>query len=142
MFVVIDIETTGLNRYKDKINVCGVYVPGRDQYYQPTDREGFLRLLASFEEKPHMIWANGKFDTLFLEQQWSIPAEFLTIDDDIMIITGTGVIIRIHAKDISVLGRNTQGVTLMRTSEGGKVVNIAKLVSEEEQDNQLNLENM
>jgi len=63
-------------------------------------------------------------------------------EDDIMIITGTGVIIRIHAKDISVLGRNTQGVTLMRTSEGGKVVNIAKLVSEEEQDNQLNIENM
>ncbi len=63
-------------------------------------------------------------------------------DDDIMIITGTGVIIRIHAKDISVLGRNTQGVTLMRTSEGGKVVSIAKLISEKEQDDQLNLDNM
>ncbi len=63
-------------------------------------------------------------------------------DDDIMIITDTGVIIRIHTKDISVLGRNTQGVTLMRTSEGGKVVNIAKLISEEDQNNQLNLENV
>ena len=63
-------------------------------------------------------------------------------DDDIMIISGTGVIIRIHAKDISVLGRNTQGVTLMRTSEGGKVVSIAKLISEKEQDDQLNLDNM
>ena len=59
-----------------------------------------------------------------------------------MIITGTGVIIRIHSKDISVLGRNTQGVTLMRTSEGGKVVSIAKLISEKEQDDQLNLDNM
>ncbi len=52
--------------------------------------------------------------------------------DDIMLITDTGVIIRINVKDISVLGRNTQGVTLMRTSDGGKVVNVAKIPEEEE----------
>ena len=58
-----------------------------------------------------------------------------------MIITATGVIIRINVKDISVLGRNTQGVTLMRTSEGGRVVNIAKLVSEDEAtDEQLTMD--
>ena len=53
--------------------------------------------------------------------------------DDIMMITDTGVIIRINVKDISVLGRNTQGVTLMRTSDGGKVVNIAKVPDEDEE---------
>ncbi len=52
--------------------------------------------------------------------------------DDVMMITDTGVIIRINVKDISVLGRNTQGVTLMRTSDGGKVINIAKLPKEDE----------
>lgn len=45
-------------------------------------------------------------------------------DDDVMMITDTGTIIRIKSKDISVLGRNTQGVTLMRTNDGGKVVSI------------------
>jgi len=54
--------------------------------------------------------------------------------DDIMIITDTGIIIRINVKDISVLGRNTQGVTLMRTSEGGKVICIAKLPIEDSLD--------
>ncbi len=54
--------------------------------------------------------------------------------DDVMIITDTGIIIRINVKDISVLGRNTQGVTLMRTSEGGKVICIAKLPKEEESE--------
>lgn len=54
--------------------------------------------------------------------------------DDVMIITDTGVIIRINVKDISVLGRNTQGVTLMRTSEGGKAVCIAKLPYEESEE--------
>ncbi len=55
-------------------------------------------------------------------------------DDDIMMITDTGIIIRINVKDISVLGRNTQGVTLMRTSDGGKVINIAKIPPEDEEE--------
>lgn len=86
MFAVIDIETTGLNRYKDKINVCGVYIPDYDYYAQPTTPEQFISLLKQLPGKPHMIWANGKFDTLFLEEQWKIPKELLTIDDDIMIM--------------------------------------------------------
>lgn len=44
--------------------------------------------------------------------------------NDIMMITDTGTIIRISVKDVSVLGRSTQGVTLMRTNDGGKVVSI------------------
>ena len=48
-------------------------------------------------------------------------------DDDVMLITDTGTIIRLQVKDISVLGRSTQGVTLMRTSDGGKVVSIETL---------------
>ena len=48
-------------------------------------------------------------------------------DEEVMLITDTGIIIRLNVKDISILGRNTQGVTLMRTSDGGKVVNIAKV---------------
>ncbi len=51
-------------------------------------------------------------------------------DDDVMLITDTGVIIRINVKEISVLGRSTQGVTLMRTNEG-KVVSIEKITEEE-----------
>ena len=48
-------------------------------------------------------------------------------DDDILMITDTGTVIRIKASEISVLGRNTQGITLMRTSDGGKVVSIEKV---------------
>lgn len=60
-----------------------------------------------------------------------IGIEIVKDTDDVMMITDTGVIIRINVKDISVLGRNTQGVTLMRTSDGGKVVNIAKVPEED-----------
>ncbi len=50
-----------------------------------------------------------------------------TEDDDVMLITDTGTIIRLKVKDVSVLGRSTQGVTLMRTNDGGKVVSIETL---------------
>ena len=54
-------------------------------------------------------------------------------EDDVMMITDTGTVIRIKAKEISVLGRNTQGVTLMRTNDGGKVVSI-ETINEETED--------
>ena len=55
--------------------------------------------------------------------------------DDVMLITDTGVIIRMNVDEISVLGRSTQGVTLMRTNDGGKVVSVEKVVSEEDEEN-------
>lgn len=63
-----------------------------------------------------------------------IGIKIVNDDDDIMMITDTGIVIRINVKDISVLGRNTQGVTLMRTSDGGKVINIAKIPMEEKNE--------
>ncbi len=55
-------------------------------------------------------------------------------DEDVMLITDTGTIIRIKVKDISILGRATQGVTLMRTSDGGKVVSIETLTPEMQEE--------
>ena len=52
-------------------------------------------------------------------------------NEDIMMVTDTGTIIRIKASDISVLGRSTQGVTLMRTNDG-KVVSIESVEPEDE----------
>ena len=51
-------------------------------------------------------------------------------DEDVMLITDTGTIIRLKVSDISILGRVTQGVTLMRTNEG-KVVSIETIPNEE-----------
>ena len=53
--------------------------------------------------------------------------------DDVMLITDTGTIIRLNVAGISVLGRSTQGVTLMRTNEG-RVVSIEKITEKEEEN--------
>jgi len=53
-------------------------------------------------------------------------------DDDVMLISSDGTIIRIKVQDISVLGRATQGVTLMRLDEGVKVMAVARIVNEDD----------
>ena len=54
-------------------------------------------------------------------------------EEDVMLITDKGTIIRLNVGEISVLGRATQGVTLMRTNDGGKVVSI-EIISQENED--------
>jgi DNA gyrase subunit A len=54
-------------------------------------------------------------------------------EDEILLITGNGKILRTRAKDISVQGRNTQGVRLLETEEGDKVKSLAKVVEREEE---------
>ena len=58
-----------------------------------------------------------------------VGIKIVSENDDVMMITDTGTVIRLEVKEISVLGRSTQGVTLMRTNEG-KVVSIEKIEEE------------
>ena len=52
--------------------------------------------------------------------------------DDIMIISRKGVVIRCPLSQISVIGRNTQGVKLINLEEDDVVMDVAHLVREEE----------
>lgn len=57
--------------------------------------------------------------------------------DDIVVVTTNGMIIRQHASDIRVAGRNTQGVRLIRLKEGDSIADVAAVVAEEEEEKQL-----
>ncbi len=53
-------------------------------------------------------------------------------EDDIMILSTSGIIIRMHATNISIMGRDTQGVIAMRLKDDDKVASIAKIFTEED----------
>lgn len=59
-------------------------------------------------------------------------------DDDIMIITDSGTIIRTPVRDISIYSRSASGVIVMRLAEGQKVVNFTKVASAEEEERAIN----
>lgn len=63
-----------------------------------------------------------------------VGAMIIEPENDLMIISQVGTIIRMHASDFSITGRDTQGVKAMRLNEGDKVVALTKLIVEEEID--------
>lgn len=58
----------------------------------------------------------------------------ITDDDDIILITSDGVIIRMHTDEISSYSRQTQGVRVMKLDDGVQVMSIARTEREEEQE--------
>jgi DNA gyrase subunit A len=56
-------------------------------------------------------------------------------DDEVMLITQQGMILRMKARDVRVIGRATQGVRLIEMEEGDQVVAVAKLAEREEEGN-------
>ncbi len=58
----------------------------------------------------------------------------VTDDDEMMLISNKGTLVRARAVDVSIIGRNTQGVTLINIAKGEKLVSVAKIAETEEED--------
>ena len=63
-----------------------------------------------------------------------IGAVVVDDDDEVLLINSNGIIIRIRANEISKLSRATQGVKIMKVGEETKIVAMAKMIREEEED--------
>jgi len=53
-------------------------------------------------------------------------------NDDVVVVTERGMIIRQHVKDISVMGRNTQGVRLIKLRPNDAIADVANVAAEQE----------
>jgi len=65
-----------------------------------------------------------------------ISIKEVTDSDDLMIITSKGILIRQKMRDIRVMGRNSQGVKLIRLSEQDRISAVARIVEEDKEENQ------
>lgn len=52
-------------------------------------------------------------------------------DDEVLLINSDGIIIRIKASDVSIFGRATQGVKIMKVKEAANIISVAKVINEE-----------
>lgn len=93
-YAVIDIESTGFNRYKNDITFIGVGLAKEigepiEKYRAydmsvPDDVEAFKRMCKKlYKSKVYVVWQNGKFDTLFIEQKLGLK---LPISEDVMVL--------------------------------------------------------
>lgn len=63
-----------------------------------------------------------------------VAVKAVTGEEDIMIITTNGVLIRMSVEGISIMGRNTQGVRLIRLTEGEDVSSVATVEAEKDEE--------
>jgi len=63
-----------------------------------------------------------------------IGAAIISDDDDVMLINSDGILIRVESQDISKMGRATKGVKVMNVSDETKIIAMAKVAKEEEED--------
>lgn len=94
MYATIDIETTGLNRFKDNITWIGVQINENIDdidpkvytfdYSNKSSRKKFQSLMEHLKsKKARLIWQNGKFDTLFLQVKTGV---LYPIHEDVMLM--------------------------------------------------------
>jgi len=118
--IVIGMEAAPSNTKKDLLTVCenGYGKRTKLDEYRNQHRDG-----------------SGIITIKTTERNGSVVGIHLVDDnDDLMIITEKGKIIRIHCKDISVVSRNTQGVRLVKLEEGDKVSSVEPVVKDEDEE--------
>ncbi|MGI9236610.1 MAG: DNA gyrase subunit A [Woeseiaceae bacterium] len=64
----------------------------------------------------------------------TVGAKQVEEDDEIMLISSNGTLVRTGVDDISIMGRNTQGVRLIRVESGQRLVGLARIEGMEEDD--------
>ena len=91
----------------------------------------------SFDEyKVQSRGGQGVFNYKLTEKTGDVAGlKAVTDDDDIIMITSDGIIIRTHTAEISTYSRQTQGVRVMKPADGIKVVSIATTGHIEEEEN-------
>ena len=94
---------------------------------------GYAKITLSQEYRPQSRGGKGmKAHNINKKTGLIVNSLIVNKEDDIMILSTSGTIIRMHARNISIMGRDTQGVIAMRLKDDDKVASIAKIFSEDD----------
>jgi DNA gyrase subunit A len=113
--------------------VIGMAVSFDDGYLLIVTENGFGKRTPLDEYRTQYRGGKGVFTYKITEKTGKIAGmRLVNENDDVMLISADGTIIRLKVEDISIFGRVTQGVTLMKMEEGTKVVSLARVEEEDE----------
>ncbi|MDP4109053.1 MAG: DNA gyrase subunit A [Bacillota bacterium] len=123
-------------RLKENDYVVGIACDSEGEYLLSATENGYGKLTPVAEYTEHHRGGQGITAHNLTEKTGALTGiSVLNPEDtDIMLITGDGTIIRTAADSVRVCGRVSQGVILMRLSEGAKLISIAPAAREEEEE--------
>jgi len=112
--------------------VVGMEVLSEGATILTVTEKGYGKRTKTEEYRPQARGGKGILTIKTTERNGPVVYSYQVTDQDqLMIITEHGKIIRLRVGDISVIGRNTQGVRLIHLGEDEKVVGVAKLMEDE-----------
>ena len=108
-----------------------------EEFILTVSENGFGKRTSSYEYRTTHRGGNGFTNIKLGGKNTAVAGSFpVTDDQDIIMVTDGGKIIRTPVKDVRIAGRSTAGVTLFRTAENEKVVSAISIVSEGEEESQ------
>lgn len=117
---------------KGKDEVIGMEIVRPDALLLAVTANGFGKRTPLSEYRTQSRGGKGIINIRTSERNGSVVAvQVVKDEEEIMMISAEGIIIRLKAADISTIGRSTQGVTLMRLDQGDSVVAVAMVYTEE-----------
>jgi DNA gyrase subunit A len=122
---------TGI-RLKDGDQVVSIEILNEGATILTITENGYGKRTPTKEYRVQKRGGKGIFSIKTSERNGLVVcARQVTKDDELMILSAEGKIIRIRSADISVIGRNTQGVKLIKLDSSEKVLAVAKLMEAE-----------
>lgn len=117
----------GIN-LSDEDEVIGMEILEEDHDVLVVTKNGYGKRTPAVDYRIQSRGGKGIITCHITEKTGTVVAlETVKGDEDLMLITAGGVLIRMDVADISVLGRNTQGVILIRLDEEESVATVAKV---------------
>ena len=139
----VSMGVIGMKFGKDDDEVIGMQVENQGEYLLLVSENGMGKRTLFSEFKAQNRGGKGVLCYKITEKTGNLIGAKLTDEDnEIMLITNEGIIIRIKVSDISVIGRNTSGVKLMNidSEKNEKIAGITKVRQEssetEDEDNE------
>ena len=135
-----DVETAAPDAESEGINADAVTLsPERfvkmqaaEQFILTISRKGFGKRSSSFEFRTSGRGGKGIVAMIANERNGRLLASFpIEENDQIMLVTDGGQLIRCPVHDIRIAGRNTQGVRVFKTDAEEKVVSVERITEEE-----------
>jgi DNA gyrase subunit A len=107
----------------------------QEQFLLTVSDRGYGKRTSAYEYRITNRGGQGIWNMEMSERNGQIVATFpVKEDQDIMLVSDGGQIIRMPVKDIRIAGRKTQGVTVFRVDETEKVVSVAALEDHAEEE--------
>ena len=116
---------------KDNDEVIGMEVASDEKSLLSVTENGYGKRTPISEYRLISRGGSGVINIQCSERNGKVVAICpVTDNDDIIFISRNGIIIRVPSTDISVIGRNTQGVKIMKLEENDKVVSAVKVAGD------------